>query len=224
MQADATTREAADAPLAADVLRRLQRRSDGRGLLRLAGHLGLIAATGWLYGAALARSAPLVVVAPAAVLFGFTLVTMFAAMHESIHRTAFRSRRLGTRSAGSPACCLSTTRPSIATTTAGITASRRSAAAIRSSTIPSPPICASTCWSSSAGTGGPASSRRTWRSRAGASPATGSSTRRRGRTSCAPCGSSSWSTPPRSLCRSRSGGRCSSRTGCCRSRSSPRDT
>jgi fatty acid desaturase len=95
MQVDATTREAADAPLAADVLRRMQQRSDGRGLARLAGHLGLIAATGWLYGAALARSAPLIIVAPAAVLFGFTLVTMFAAMHESIHRTAFRSRRLG---------------------------------------------------------------------------------------------------------------------------------
>src|SRR5688572_33251059 len=55
MQVDATTQGAADAPLAADVLRRLQQRSDRRGLLRLAGHLVLIAATGWLYGAARAR-------------------------------------------------------------------------------------------------------------------------------------------------------------------------
>lgn len=75
----------------AEQLRSLQARSDARGLARLAGHLAAIAGTGAVYGVALQRSAPVVVVAAAAVGFGFTLVTMFAAMHESVHRTAFRS-------------------------------------------------------------------------------------------------------------------------------------
>lgn len=77
----------------------MQRRSDVRGLVRLAGHLGAIAATGWIYGAAIGRAragsaAWTLAIAPAAVAFGFTLVTMFAAMHESVHRTAFRTRWL----------------------------------------------------------------------------------------------------------------------------------
>ena len=74
-------------PIAAEDLRRLQQRSDARGLLRLAGHLGLMFGTGWLYAIA-----PPLLVLPAAVAYGFTLVTMFAAMHESIHATAFKTR------------------------------------------------------------------------------------------------------------------------------------
>jgi fatty acid desaturase len=77
-----------------DDLSRLQRRSDVRGLLRLAGHLVAIAGTGTLYGVTLARSSPLAVQGLAALAFGFTLVTMFATMHESVHRTAFQSRPL----------------------------------------------------------------------------------------------------------------------------------
>jgi fatty acid desaturase len=80
----------ADAVLAPDELRALQQRSDRKGLLRFAGHLGLIAATGWVYARALAAGGPLGV-ALALVAYGFTLVTMFAAMHEAVHRTAFRS-------------------------------------------------------------------------------------------------------------------------------------
>jgi fatty acid desaturase len=77
-----------------DELRQLQQRSDGKGLLRLAGHLAAIAGTGWLYAACLQRSAHWTLVAAAATAYGFTLVTMFAAMHECVHRTAFRNQGL----------------------------------------------------------------------------------------------------------------------------------
>jgi len=81
-------------PIAQAELLTLQRRSDAQGLVRLAGHLLAIAATGAGYALALQHSAPLVVRLGAALALGFTLVTMFAAMHESVHRTAFKSRRL----------------------------------------------------------------------------------------------------------------------------------
>jgi fatty acid desaturase len=79
--------------LARDELARLQQRSDRNGLLRLAGHLALMGGTGFLYGVAVERAGSLLGWATA-IPFGFTLVTMFAAMHESIHRTAFKSRWL----------------------------------------------------------------------------------------------------------------------------------
>jgi fatty acid desaturase len=91
MPARTTTQGAASAPIAQDELRSLQQRSDARGLLRLAGHLAAIAASLALYALALQRSWPLPVVALLAVAYGFTLVTMFAAMHETVHRTAFKS-------------------------------------------------------------------------------------------------------------------------------------
>jgi fatty acid desaturase len=80
--------------VSSDDLSRLQRRSDARGLLRLAGHLVAIGGSGALYGVTLARSLPLPLQLLTALAYGFTLVTMFATMHESVHRTAFESRRL----------------------------------------------------------------------------------------------------------------------------------
>jgi fatty acid desaturase len=79
-----------DRVLAPADLQRLSDRSDLQGLLRFAVHLTLIASgaaliawtrgTGWL---------------PAAMLLqGWFLVALFAPVHESIHYTAFRSRRL----------------------------------------------------------------------------------------------------------------------------------
>jgi fatty acid desaturase len=82
------------APIAADELRQLQQRSDAKGLLRLAGHLAAIGATGAVYTLARQRGAPLALVVLCAIALGFTLVTMFAAMHETVHRTAFKSRAL----------------------------------------------------------------------------------------------------------------------------------
>jgi fatty acid desaturase len=93
MHERATPRAAASEPIAPEELLRLQRRSDARGLLRLSGHFAAIFAAGALYTLALDRGfLPLTLLA--AVALGFTLATMFAAMHEAVHRTAFKSRAL----------------------------------------------------------------------------------------------------------------------------------
>jgi len=73
------------------VVRSLSQRSDPRGLFRFGAHLAVMALTGllvwwtrpnwWL-------------TVPAMILHGFTLVTMFAPMHECVHRTAFNARGL----------------------------------------------------------------------------------------------------------------------------------
>ena len=81
-------------PIAAQELERLQMRSDARGLLRLAGHLAAIALSGFVYTLAMNRRAPWLLQGLAALALGFTLGTMFATMHEAVHRTAFKSRRL----------------------------------------------------------------------------------------------------------------------------------
>ena len=69
-------------------LRALSVRSDVRGGLRLAAHGAFLAATGWL----VARSGP-VGVWPAMLLLGIAQVALFAVVHETIHLTAFASRR-----------------------------------------------------------------------------------------------------------------------------------
>lgn len=71
-------------------LRGLAARSDVRGLARLAGHLALLAAT----GAVVLWSRGSWVLAPALVAHGIALVFLFAPLHETIHRTAFRRRWL----------------------------------------------------------------------------------------------------------------------------------
>jgi fatty acid desaturase len=72
-------------------LRRLSRRSDARGLLRFTSHLAATGGAGWLYHLAIARSGSPILVLLTAVVYGFTFVTMFAAMHEAMHRTAFET-------------------------------------------------------------------------------------------------------------------------------------
>jgi fatty acid desaturase len=81
-------------PIAKDELGSLQQTSDARGLLRLAGHLAAIVGAGLVYSLALQRSASVMLHAACALTLGFPLVTMFATMHESVHKTAFKSRRL----------------------------------------------------------------------------------------------------------------------------------
>src|SRR5882724_1654923 len=81
-------------PIAQDELRELQMRSDDKGLVRLAGHLAAIGIGAWVDWFLLTRSTSLLLHALGAVFLGFTLVTMFAAMHESVHRTAFKTRWL----------------------------------------------------------------------------------------------------------------------------------
>src|SRR5437868_701072 len=86
------TEEAAPASrnlVAPAVLAGLSRRSDLRGALRLAAHTGCIGATGLLVWLA----EPLwYLLVPAMALHGVTIVTLFAPMHECVHRTAFASR------------------------------------------------------------------------------------------------------------------------------------
>ena len=74
-------------PLAA--LRGLNVRSDAKGALRLAMHLGLIAASGGLVFAAVGPVAAML----AMTLHGIVLVALFAPMHEGVHYTAFKHRR-----------------------------------------------------------------------------------------------------------------------------------
>ena len=71
-------------------LKALSRRSDGRGLMQLGGHLALLGAT----GAAVAWAGATWWLAPALVVHGVVLIFLFAPLHESVHRTAFQSRAL----------------------------------------------------------------------------------------------------------------------------------
>jgi fatty acid desaturase len=73
-----------------DTLRHLSQRSDARGLLQLAAHGAILAATGCLVWATRGRFSEL----PALLLYGIALNFSFCALHETIHRTAFASRRL----------------------------------------------------------------------------------------------------------------------------------
>jgi fatty acid desaturase len=72
-------------------LKALPARSDRAGLVRLAAHAGTLVATGMLV--LLARGQPLLLFLAMA-LHGAVLVFLFAPLHETIHRTAFRSRAL----------------------------------------------------------------------------------------------------------------------------------
>jgi fatty acid desaturase len=69
-------------------LARFGQRSDRSGAVQLAAHLGCMSATGLLVWLATPFWYLLV---PAMALHGFTIVTLFAPMHECVHRTAFRS-------------------------------------------------------------------------------------------------------------------------------------
>ena len=73
-----------------DRLKELSRRSDGRGLARLAAHSVMLAVTG--YGVWLAGGTWWLV--PAMVVHGIVIAFLFCAHHEFIHRTVFRARWL----------------------------------------------------------------------------------------------------------------------------------
>lgn len=70
----------------------LTRRSDAAGFAQLAGHAGALVATGYLVHVSVGTNwLPLALLG-----HGFLLVSLFAPLHESIHRTAFRSRWVNT--------------------------------------------------------------------------------------------------------------------------------
>ena len=72
------------------LLRSLSQRSDARGLVQLALHVGAIVAT----GAAIGFTRGSWWVAPAVLVHGIVLIFLFTPLHETIHRTAFHSRWL----------------------------------------------------------------------------------------------------------------------------------
>jgi fatty acid desaturase len=72
------------------MLRRLSRRSNARGIVQLTFHCLLLAATGAIVWA----SRGSLWLLPAMILHGVVLVFIFCALHESVHRTAFASRRV----------------------------------------------------------------------------------------------------------------------------------
>ncbi len=71
-------------------LKRLVQRSDARGLGQILGHLAALAASGLLVALTHGTSW----LAPALLLHGVVLAFLFAPLHETIHRTAFRNRSL----------------------------------------------------------------------------------------------------------------------------------
>jgi fatty acid desaturase len=73
-----------------DSLRRLSQRSNARGFVQLAAHLCLLGATGGLVFATRGEVWRL----PALLLYGIVLDFVFCALHETVHRTAFASRRI----------------------------------------------------------------------------------------------------------------------------------
>lgn len=74
-----------------DTLRALNSRTNRQGLLHFAGHLAAIVVTGLIVHVARAHWATLI---PAMILHGFAIVTLFAPMHECVHRTPFRAKWL----------------------------------------------------------------------------------------------------------------------------------
>ena len=77
-------------PLSRADLAALNERSDAKGLVRLVLHVATIAAAGAVYAAAFETAWML----PAAWVYGTCLAFLFAPLHETVHYTAFRSRRL----------------------------------------------------------------------------------------------------------------------------------
>ncbi|MGH6719214.1 MAG: fatty acid desaturase [Alphaproteobacteria bacterium] len=76
--------------IAADRLKHLSRRSDALGVARLALHAGALGASGLAIHAVLGT--PWIV--PTLMVHGVVVIFLFAPLHETIHRTAFRTRLL----------------------------------------------------------------------------------------------------------------------------------
>ncbi|MBE7379913.1 MAG: fatty acid desaturase family protein [Leptolyngbya sp. SIO1E4] len=72
-------------------LKRLNERSNLKGGLQLLGHLAVMAGSGYLWATQRGQWA---IALPALIIYGFSLASMFAAVHECVHRTAFASNRL----------------------------------------------------------------------------------------------------------------------------------
>ena len=77
--------------LPAEQLAQLNARSDLKGMVQFLGHVAVIGLSGYLWAT---QREHLWIAVPAVVIYGFALATMFAAVHECAHRTAFASNWL----------------------------------------------------------------------------------------------------------------------------------
>ncbi|MBE9101127.1 fatty acid desaturase family protein [Vacuolonema iberomarrocanum] len=75
-----------------EILKGLNQRSDRAGLFHLVGHLGMMGVSGTLWLTQMSENWAIAL--PALFIYGITLATMFAPLHECVHRTAFASDRL----------------------------------------------------------------------------------------------------------------------------------
>ncbi|WP_124976882.1 fatty acid desaturase family protein [Aphanothece sacrum] len=71
-------------------LTELNQPSNLKGILQLLGHLAVMVGSGYIW----LNQDNLGLKIPALIIYGFTLATMFAALHECVHRTAFANNRL----------------------------------------------------------------------------------------------------------------------------------
>ncbi|MDB9529004.1 fatty acid desaturase [Oscillatoria sp. CS-180] len=87
-----TTASTADARqlLGAETLKHLNERSDGKGWLQLLRHLSIMGISGGLWATQRDQWA---IALPALLIYGFSLASMFAAVHECVHRSAFASQK-----------------------------------------------------------------------------------------------------------------------------------
>jgi fatty acid desaturase len=72
-------------------LKALSQQSNIAGLLQLLGHVAILGGSGYLW---LAHCPMMWVTIPALILYGFSLASTFAIVHECVHRTAFANNRL----------------------------------------------------------------------------------------------------------------------------------
>ena len=79
--------------LSAQALAELNGRSDRQGWQQLAQHLAVMGVSGAVWGWSL-NGGQWWLAVPALVVYGFSLASMFAAVHECVHRTAFASQRV----------------------------------------------------------------------------------------------------------------------------------
>lgn len=77
--------------LSSEQLNVLNTRSNWKGLTQLAVHLMIMTVSGYLWGSNLNN---LVIGLPALIIYGFSFASMFAPMHECVHRSAFASNSL----------------------------------------------------------------------------------------------------------------------------------
>jgi fatty acid desaturase len=76
--------------LGTSTLQSLNARSNRQGLIQLAGHIGVMVGSGYLWFTA----EHWLIKIPALIIYGISFALMFAPLHESSHRTAFADNRL----------------------------------------------------------------------------------------------------------------------------------